>query len=106
MKVICPSIATFVHNCYVTHTRLFVIGGIELSSKEGTTQGDPIAMAVYAIAIIPLILMILEITDSHGTEKTRAAAFSDDLTATGNIAGIKYWWDQVWLLSRSNQVHG
>ena len=95
VSVICPSIATFVHNCYAAPTRLFVIGGTELSSKEGTTQGDPIAMAVYAIAIIPLILMILEITESRENEKTKAAAYADDLTTGGRIIGIKHWWDQL-----------
>ena len=94
VKVICPSIATFVNNCYSTPSRLFVIGGIELSSKEGTTQGDPIAMTVYAVAIIPLILMILSITDKS-SENTKAAAFADDLTASGDVSGIRYWWNQL-----------
>ena len=59
--IICPVIATFVRNCYGLPSRLFVIGGSEILSSEGTTQGDPIAMAIYAIGIIPLILMLLEI---------------------------------------------
>ena len=32
--------------------------GNKIRSCEGTNQGDSIAMAVYAIAIIPMILMI------------------------------------------------
>ena len=95
VNVICPSIATFVQNCYSSPSQMFVIGGVELSSKEGTTQGDPIAMAIYAIAVIPLLLMVLEITESRASERTRAAAFADDFTASGTIAGIKYWWDQL-----------
>jgi len=37
--LICPKISTFVSNCYTSPARLFVIGGFEISSKEGTTQG-------------------------------------------------------------------
>ena len=95
INIICPSIATFVHNCYSRPSRLFVIGGVEIASSEGTTQGDPVAMVVYAIAIIPLILMILEITESYSEGTSKKAAYADDLTAAGCIPGLKYWWNQL-----------
>ena len=50
VKVICPSIATFTTNCYSSSSQLFVVGGTKILSSEGTTQGDPIADLVYAIA--------------------------------------------------------
>ena len=53
VEVICPSIARYVKNCYYVNSRLFIIGGGEIQSMEGTTQGDPAAMVIYAIAIIP-----------------------------------------------------
>ena len=52
--IICPEISTYVRNCYESPARLFVTGGKEISSNEGTTQGDPIAMDVYAIGIITI----------------------------------------------------
>jgi len=58
--IVCPPLATFVRNCYAKNFRLFVIGGVEVSSKEGTTQGDPVAMAIYAVAILPLIIMLID----------------------------------------------
>jgi hypothetical protein len=38
----CPSMAIYIRNCYSTHSRLFVLGGVEILSSEGTTQGDPL----------------------------------------------------------------
>ena len=45
----CPSIAKALINTYHSDTQLFVDGGTFLS-QEGTTQGDPLAMAMYAIS--------------------------------------------------------
>ena len=53
IKIIYPIMACYVINCYRVHARLFIIGGKELKSREGTTQGDPLGMAVYAIGLIP-----------------------------------------------------
>ena len=49
IKIVCPEIATYIINCYIRPARLFVMGGKEITSSEGTTQGDPIAMSMYAI---------------------------------------------------------
>ena len=37
MRYICPELATYVANCYKVPSRLFVAGGTEISSSEGTT---------------------------------------------------------------------
>ena len=52
---ICPIVYTYAYNCYAVHARLFVLGGGELRSKEGTTQGDPPSMAFYALGSLPLL---------------------------------------------------
>ena len=54
-KVLCPALATFINNCYSIPSDLFVQGGKPLKSFEGTTQGDPAAMAIYALGITPLL---------------------------------------------------
>ena len=63
VKVICPAISTYVNNCYSLPSRLFVIVGAEITSQEGTTEDDLTAMAMYAIAIILLIMLLLELTE-------------------------------------------
>lgn len=75
----------YVENCYTKPSRLFVIGGVEISSSEGTTHGDPIAMAVYAVAVNPLLLMVLEITDNLPGVHTKSEAYADDFSAAGII---------------------
>ena len=87
MKILCPEFATFINNCYMKPARLFVMGGSEIQSLEGTTQGDPVAMAMYAIGILPLLLL------QHG-EITRIA-FADDFTGVGTIQQMKSWWKTI-----------
>ena len=38
IEYLCPAIATFLYNCYVKSAGLFIIGGKELSSREGTRE--------------------------------------------------------------------
>ncbi len=54
---ICPSFATILTNTYRSPTDLF-IDGETIYSQEGTAQGDPLAMPMYALATIPLIKSI------------------------------------------------
>ena len=60
IQYICPPVSTYVRNCYKIPSRLFITGGSEIQSKEGTTQGDPLAMPVYAIGITPLLATLKE----------------------------------------------
>ena len=41
IRVLCPLIATYVTDTYRVSAGLFVVGGSELKSAEGTTQEDP-----------------------------------------------------------------
>ena len=68
---ICPPITTYVRNCYTLPSRLFIIGGTEMPSSEATTQRDPTAMSIYAITIVPFVLMIMGImsTSPDNTSK-------------------------------------
>ena len=61
---------------------------------EGTTQGDPAAMVIYAIAVIPLILMLVEIR-MQDNNHMKTAAYADDLTVVGPIDQIRIWWNML-----------
>ena len=38
IEYLCLTIATFLYNCYAISARVFIIGGKEIRSREGTTQ--------------------------------------------------------------------
>ena len=94
VEVICSSVARYVKNCYSVNSRLFIISSGEIQSMEGTTQDDPAAMVIYAVAIIPLILMLVEIR-MQDNNHTKAAAYADDLTVAGPIDQIRIWWNTL-----------
>jgi hypothetical protein len=85
MQFLCPSLSTYARNCYQTPSRLFVTGGAELSSQEGTTQGDPLAMPFYALSLMPLI---------HELQcSVRQIWYADDAQAVGCLSALRQWWD-------------
>ncbi len=49
-----PVIANIRTNCYRAQTELFMEDDMILYSQEGTTQGDPLWMPIYALAIVSL----------------------------------------------------
>ncbi len=93
ITIICPEIATYIRNCYLKPARLFVVGGLEIASEEGTTQGDPSAMPAYALGIVPLLLCLSQ--QNKEERKARLAAYADDLTGSGTIDELRIWWDLV-----------
>ncbi len=86
IRRISPSIATILINLYRSPTELFVDGDVILS-QEGTTQGDPLAMAMYGLATIPLIGGL----DGLCTQ----VWYPDDPAAAERLAQLKEWWDKL-----------
>ena len=80
-----PTLARILTNTYRQPSALFIDEEV-IYSKEGTTQGDPLAMSMYALGILPLI------------EKLSIAKqvwFADDGTAGGKLEQIRLWWDRL-----------
>lgn len=94
-RVLCPSIAFALTNIYQGNAELFV-GGEKIYSCEGTTQGDPMAMAMYALAVAPLLRRV-------STPEAKQVWFADDATAGGKLRGLRAWWD---VLSTTGPAYG
>ena len=83
IHVLCPPLARILTNTYRLQSSLF-IGEEVIYSKEGTTQGDPLAMPMYALGILPLIQRL--------SPAAKQVWFEDDGTAGGKLDQIRLWW--------------
>ena len=71
---------------YREPSELFV-NGSTIWFQEGTTQGDPLAMPMYAFAIIPLIQSL--------KSNILQVWYADDASAVGKISSLRDWWDKL-----------
>ncbi len=92
IKYLCPPLSMYVSNCYKVPSRLFVAGGEEITSSEGSTQGDPSAMPSYAIGILPLLVLIKPEIEP---EKMKHVAYADDLGGGSKLEKLRAWWDRT-----------
>ncbi len=77
---LCPPIACVLNNTYWAPVKLYVTGGGEIESTEGTTQGEPLAMAMYALTVTPLIKKHRETEPD-----VKQVWFADYATAAGKL---------------------
>ena len=94
LKFICPIIATYITNCYTTSSSLFIVGGGEILSSEGTTQVYPAAMGAYALGILPLTELLLEFINLNEVN-AKEVVFADDFFVAGSLNSIKDYRDQI-----------
>ena len=74
-------------NTYRQPVELFV-DGESILSTEGTTQGDPMGMPMYALGILPLICNL----DTHSVHQIW---YADDTCASGSLHNLRRWWDDL-----------
>ena len=74
---LCPSFARILINTYHEDSK-FYIDGNYLLSQEGMTQGDPLAMPMYALGAVPLIQKLANIDVSQ-------MWYADDASAGGSL---------------------
>jgi len=90
IPIVCPAAGQIFRNTYQENISLFVAGGYSLSSREGTCQGDPLAMAYYALAMMPLINKLAALCPGAAQQW-----FADDDAATGKVTSLRDYWDAV-----------
>ena len=93
-EVICPTLSPILINTYRNNSWLFIDGQCMLS-KEGTTHGDPLAMAMYAIGTQPLIRRLDGIA--------KQVCYADDSAAGSSLKRLRRWWD---LLKEIGPLYG
>ena len=87
VKALCPSLHVALQNSY-SHPSHLYIGKSTILSQEGTTQGDSPAMAMYGIAILPLI------TRLHNDSLTQKW-YADDGSVDGKLKDIRALFDKL-----------
>ena len=83
---LCPSLSNILINTYRSDVPLFIDSEV-IWSREGTTQGDPLAMPMFAIGVVPLIRHL------HCT--ACQVWYADDSAAAGSLLELHQWWDRL-----------
>ena len=93
VRVLWPRCSRFLFNCYRGQAILTLQGSSKsILSKEGITQGDPLSMHMYAIAILPLIRAM---KDHH---KWFQSWFADDSSYAAKLVNLREWFMKLSLL--------
>ena len=92
VKALCSSLHVAPQNSY-SHPSHLHIGKSTILSQEGTTQGDPLAMAMYGIGILPLISRL------HNDSLTQKW-YADDGSVVGKLKDIRALFDKLTQLGR------
>ena len=86
IQVACPFFSKILINTYHSPLRLIILGGVEIQSTEGNTQGDNLAMSFYALATVET-KNCLRIT----AIEVKQVWLADDATGVGSTELLKKW---------------
>ena len=93
IAVLCPAFYVFLINTYRRPIRLLIPAWkMEIPSVEGTTQGDPAAMGMYALSVVPMINATKDVAKDG---LFLQAWYADDGTGLGKLQQLREWWNQV-----------
>ena len=84
---LCPDFAATLANTYRKPAAMFV-DGETIWSAEGTTQGDPLAMPMFALGTVPLIQHL-------SASDVLQSWYADDANSAGKLRRLRAWWDML-----------
>ena len=68
-----------------------MIGGKELKSNEGTTQGNFVSMAINDIGVTPWINMLIDIVITSTESQVGMLAYANYFSAAGKLGNLRKW---------------
>ena len=75
---------------------LYLENGNHILSREGGTQGDNAAMAMYALSTW---LSTQALNNETANDEVKQVWYADESSAVGSLAGVIKWWEYL-------QAHG
>ena len=95
-RILWPRCSRFLFNTYRGYSMLLMKGSEHiLYSKEGITQGDPLSMLFYAVAVLPLIQSLKQLSKWHQSR------YADDSACAGKLQLVRNWFDLLLKLGPS-----
>jgi hypothetical protein len=86
MRKLWPRCSYFLFNTYQGLAPLFLNGtDVLLYSREGTTQGDPLAMLFYGVSLMPLI------RELRNPSCNTQCWYADDSGSIGELRNVYLW---------------
>eukprot|EP00957_Ditylum_brightwellii_P064455 4891443-Ditylum_brightwellii.AAC.1 len=95
-----PSGCRYAFNIY-RHWKVSVLRGAEevVYSKEGVTQGDPMAMFLYTLGVLPIILQLKhhqqDVESLTNVIEKLQAWYADDSAKATFFATIREWFQEL-----------
>ena len=81
-------------NCYETLSRLLLVGGEDILSRERKIQSDPTAIRAYAFGILLLIKFLFEFIHVN-IMNAKEVAFAYNFCSSGSLNSTKNYWDKL-----------
>ena len=90
IKAICPPFHQILVKTYQTPITCIICGDREITSSVGTTQNDPLAMAMYTLVVKPLI-GILKLDSPN----VKQVWYADDASVAGTCEDLRTFWNTL-----------
>jgi frataxin-like iron-binding protein CyaY len=87
LQLTCNKMSMYIINTYRSPSRLFICGGGEILSQEGTTQGDRLAMPWYSVNTAVIIQSL-----RLNIPEVKQVWLADDSAGGGRLVQLHNWY--------------